>query len=89
MKIRIGIPLCCLLIAGIASCAPGRLATDYGTSFKLQKINQIADPDRGGRAGAAEGMDGRAAQAAQEKYRKGFEKEPPAPVYQLNVGGIR
>ncbi|MEW6333636.1 MAG: hypothetical protein AB1558_05160 [Thermodesulfobacteriota bacterium] len=89
MKFWIEIPLCCLLIAGIASCAPSRLGADYGTSFKLQKYNQIADPQAGGRVETAEGMDGRAAQAAKEKYHTGFEKEPPAQVYQLNVGGIR
>jgi hypothetical protein len=33
-------------------------------------------------------MDGRAAQAAKEKYQKGFEKEPPAQVYTLSIGGI-
>jgi hypothetical protein len=86
--IRIAL-FCLFLIASLAACAPSRLAIDYGTSFKLQKCNQIADLEAGKKAEPAEGLDGKAAQAAKEKYSRGFEKEPPAPTYHLTIGGIK
>lgn len=90
MKKMIQVCLCCLfLIASLAACAPGRPSIDYGTSFKLQKWNQTADLEAGKKAEPTEGMDGKAAQAAKEKYSKGFEKEPPAAVYNLTIGGIK
>ena len=73
----------------LSACAPSRLEMDYGTSFKLQKFNQIADPEAGKKVEPAEGMDGRAAEATKEKYQKGFEKEPKAPVYTISVGGMK
>ena len=78
-----------LLATTLAACAPSRLEMDYGTSHKLQKFNQIADPEAGKKVEPAEGMDGRAAQATKEKYQKSFEKEPPAPVYTISVGGVK
>jgi hypothetical protein len=77
------------LATSLAACAPSRLEMDYGTSHKLQKFNQIADPEAGKKVEPAEGMDGKAAQATKEKYQKGFEKEPPAQVYNLTIGGIK
>ena len=77
-----------LLATTLSACAPSRLEMDYGTSFKLQKFNQIADLEAGKKVEPAEGMDGKAAQATKEKYQTGFEKEPPAPVYSLTIGGI-
>ena len=86
----IRISLCCFfLIASLAACAPSRLDMDFGTSFKLQKFNQIADLEAGKEVEPTEGMDGKAAEATVEKYQKGFEKEPPAPVYTLGIGGIK
>lgn len=90
MKRMISVSLCCLfLIGSLSACAPSRLEMDYGKSFHLQKINQIADRKAGERVEPAEGMDGKAAQATKDKYLKGFEKEPPATVYNLTVGGIK
>jgi ABC-type oligopeptide transport system substrate-binding subunit len=76
------------LAASLAACAPSRLEMDYGTSFKLQKFNQIADLEAGKKVQPAEGIDGKAAQGAMEKYQKGFEKEAPAPAYTISIGGI-
>ncbi len=73
----------------LAACGPSRLQMDYGTSYQLQKFNQTANPEAGKKVEPVEGMDGRAAQAAREKYQKGFEKEPPAQVYNLTIGGIQ
>ena len=77
------------LATTLVACSPSRLEMDYGTSFKLQKFNQIADPEAGKKVELAEGMDGRAAEATKEKYQKGFEKEPKAPVYTISVGGMK
>jgi hypothetical protein len=87
MKKMISISLCCFFsIAILSACAPSRLEMDYGTSFKLQKFNQTADLEAGKKAEPAEGMDGKAAQAAAENYQKGFKKEPPPPTFTLSVG---
>jgi ABC-type oligopeptide transport system substrate-binding subunit len=76
------------LAASLAACAPSRLEMDYGTSFKLQKFNQIADLEAGKKVEPAEGIDGKAAQGTMEKYQKSFEKEAPAPAYTISIGGI-
>ncbi len=64
---------------------PSRLEMDYGTSFKLMKFNQVANPDAEKNLEPVTGMDGQAAKAAIEKYRKDFEKQPEAPVYMLGI----
>lgn len=73
-----------------ANCAgrPGRLAREYGTSFKLAKFNQILTPEAEKNLEPATGFDGGAAKAALGKYRKGFEEAAPAPAYPLEIGGI-
>jgi hypothetical protein len=76
-----------LLATLLGGCAPSRLEMDYGTSYQLQKFNQIANPEAGKKVEPAEAMDGKAAQGTMEKYQKGFENEPPAPVYTLSIGG--
>jgi hypothetical protein len=73
----------------LGGCAPSRLEMDYGTSHQLQKFNQTANPEAGKKVEPAEGMDGKAAQGANEKYQKSFEKEPAPPVYTLTIGGIK
>ncbi len=77
-----------IFLIAIGACGPSRLQMDYGTSYQLQKFNQAANPEAGKKVEPAEGMDGRAALAVKEKYQKGFEKEPPAHVFTLSVGGI-
>ena len=90
MKRMISVSLCCFfLIASLSACVPSRLDMDYGRSFNLQKLNQIADLEAGEKVEPAEGMEGKAAQATKEKYSKSFEKEPPATVYNLTIGGIK
>ena len=74
-----------LLISG---CAPSRLEMDYGTSYKLAKFNQTLNPAAETNLEPVYGMDGEAAQKVIEKYRKDFEKEAPAPIYNINMGTI-
>jgi hypothetical protein len=80
--------LCVLAFAAglLASCAPSRLEIDRGTSYKLQKANQIANPDAGKSTAPVEGLDGQAAAAAMNKRQKEFEKtEKPASTI-INIG---
>ncbi len=68
-----------------------RLDMDYGTSFKLAKINQIANPEAEKNLKPVYGFDGQAAQIIMERFRKDFEKAAPAayptmPVSLIGVG---
>ena len=67
---------------------PSRLEKDFGTSFKLHKVNQIADPDAEKDLGPVTGFDGRAAEATIGKYRKEFEKPAPPTPYVLGLGSM-
>jgi hypothetical protein len=86
-----------LLIGIIAACSlafgcawqQSRLEMDYGTSYQLQKYNQIANPEAEKNLAPVTGMSGQAAQNAAEKYQKGFEKETQTSTsYQFNVGSM-
>jgi hypothetical protein len=70
----------------ISCAAPTRLETDYGTSYKLQKYNQIANPDAEKNLKPVEGLDGQAAAAVMTKRQKEFEKQEKAPSYIFNRG---
>ncbi len=65
---------------------PTRLEMDYGTSFNLMKFNQIANPEAEKNLEPVADLDGQAAKAALDKYRKGFEKPAEAPAYTLSIG---
>lgn len=90
MKTRLAIALVILFSAGLlASCAPSRVEMDYGTSHKLQMVNQIANPDAGKDTKPVEGLDAQAAAAAMAKRQKEFEKQEktPAPIFNINTSG--
>jgi len=70
----------------VGCTGPSRLEKDFGNSVNLAISNQILDPEAGKNIEPVSGLDGEAAQATLEKYRKDFEK-PPAPVpYMLTIG---
>jgi len=75
-----------VLIVAVAGCAKSRLEMDYGTSHKLAIHNQTLDPEAEKNLAPVEGMDGKAAQAAVDRYEKGFEKTPPPPTYTFSIG---
>lgn len=79
----IGLIVCVVWLSG---CASTRLEIDYGTSHKLSKMNQILNPDAEKNLAAMEGIDGQAAQAAVDKYRKSFEKPAPPPAVTFSIG---
>ena len=71
----------------LMSCAgPSRLETDFGNSSRLSKINQIYDPEAEKNTEPVVGLDGKAAQANTEKYRKDFEKPAPPAPSALTIG---
>jgi hypothetical protein len=70
----------------ISCAAPTRVEMDYGTSYKLQKFNQTANPDAEKNLAPVQGLDSRASAGAVEKYQKEFEKEQKAPSYIFNLG---
>jgi hypothetical protein len=80
----IGLVTLALILLGCAG--PDRLETDYGTSFKLLKLNQILNPDAEKNSEPVAGLDGKAAQANIEKFRKDFEKPAPPTPYSLSIG---
>ena len=65
---------------------PSRLEMDYGTSFNLMKFNQIANPEAEKDLEPVTGLDGQAAKATLDRYRKDFEKPAEAPAYTLSIG---
>lgn len=90
MRTHIAIAVVFLFSAGLlASCAPTRVEMDYGTSHKLQMVNQIANPDAGKDLKPVEGLDGQAAANAMTKHRKDFEKheKPPSTILNISTPG--
>jgi hypothetical protein len=83
----------CLKLSGwiallflLMSCAASRLETDFGTSTRLLKINQIENPEAEKNVEPVYGLDGRAAQANTEKYREDFEKPSPSIPSTFTIG---
>ncbi len=75
-----------LFFIAVGCAGPSRLEKDFGNSFNRAISNQILNPEAGESVEPVSGLDGEAAQATLEKYRKDFEK-PPAPVtYTLGIG---
>lgn len=67
---------------------PTRTELDYGTSYKLSKFNQILNQEAEENLEPVTGLDGEVSGIIMDKYHKGFEKEKPRPVYNINVGGF-
>ena len=83
----IGLIASFLVITGCTSwMQPGRVETDFGTSYKLSIFNQTLDPEAEKNLEPVTGFDGRAAMIDMDKYRKSFEKEPQRPAYILGLG---
>jgi hypothetical protein len=75
-----------LFFIAVGCAGPSRLEMDFGNSANLAKSNQMLNPEAGQNIEPVSGLDGEAAQATLEKYRKDFEK-PPAPLpYTLTIG---
>lgn len=76
-----------LAIFLISACArPTRLDKDYGRSVKQARFNQILDPEAERNLEPVTGLDGKAAQAGIEKYRRTFEQSREAPLPPFQTG---
>jgi hypothetical protein len=72
----------------VSACTgPNRVEESYGTSVNVTKFHQMLNPDADKNLEPVTGMDGKAAQASIETYRKGFEKPAEVPQYIFNMGG--
>ena len=85
----------CLILIGLiaflssfSGCGKTMLERNWGRSFESAKQNQILDPDAGKNLDPVIGLDGQAAEANMEMYRKDFKKEQPQNVYTINPKDI-
>ncbi len=72
----------------ISACTHlSRLDKDHGRSVKQSRVNQVLHPEAEKNPEPVTGLDGKAAQANIEKYRKAFEqpREVPQPVVQTGT----
>ena len=76
-----------LAIFLISACAqPSRVDKNYGRSVKDARLNQILDPEAEKNLEPVTGLDGKAAQASIEKYRKTFEQPREALQSLIQIG---
>ena len=75
----------CSLLAGCVG--PRRVESDYGTSVKLAKANQVLDPEAENNLDPVLGLDSFSALHTLERHRRDFDRPSPAPTYIFNVGG--
>lgn len=73
----------------LVSCAaqPTRVEADYGTTHKLQIVNQTANPDAEKNLAPVQGMDGESSVHTVKKYQKEFEKQEKAPPARSSTAG--
>ncbi|HOG89210.1 MAG TPA: hypothetical protein PLV50_01635 [Smithella sp.] len=72
----------------LGGCVASRIDADFGTSYKLSKINQIINPEAEKNLEPVNGLSGMAVEGVIDRYETGFRKEKPAPTYTLTVGGF-
>jgi PBP1b-binding outer membrane lipoprotein LpoB len=80
------------MIFVISACAqPTRLEKDYGRSIKQAQSNQTLNPEAEKNLEPVTGLDGKAAQASIEKYRKAFDqpREASEPMTQKETQAIK
>jgi hypothetical protein len=75
-----------LLMLSVSVVAESRVEMDFGTSHKLQKFNQILNPDAEKNLAPVEGLDGRAAQKSVDKHLGKFATPQKDPVYNFSIG---
>ena len=85
MLVMGGVTLCFVFL-GCSGLS--RLERDYGRSFHSVKSNQILNPEADKNIEPVTGLDGQAAEASVEKYRKEFEKPAPPTSFVLGLGGV-
>ena len=80
---------CATTVVFLLGACASRLDRDYGTSYKLLKMNQTLNPDAEKNTDPVFGLDGIAAQNGLDKYYTGFEekKNTQQQGYTLPAGG--
>jgi outer membrane murein-binding lipoprotein Lpp len=73
--------LAALVLAGCVSPAP-RFDSHFGEAVRANLAAQVANPAAAANPNPVQGMDGRAARGAQERYEKSF-AQPEAPPSSL------
>lgn len=88
LSLLLALPACAALLAG---CAGAPLAdSGFGDAVRIAIARQVAYPAATGNANPVAGMDGRAAQHAQERYQKSFAQPAPAQTsLVINTGGAK
>jgi hypothetical protein len=64
-----------LLLSGCAWQQESLSDQNWGRSYEMAKYNQILNPDAGKNLKPVEGLDGKAAENAAEKYENSFKKD--------------
>jgi hypothetical protein len=72
----------------MSGCAASRLDADFGTSYKLAKINQIMNPNEEKNLAPVYGIEGTVAEIVMDNYKAGFKEKAPAANYIFSVGGV-
>ncbi|MEA3385795.1 MAG: hypothetical protein U9Q89_05015 [Thermodesulfobacteriota bacterium] len=62
------------------------LVRNWGTSLEATKQSQILNPEAGKNLDPVVGLDGQAAEASMEKYRKGFKEKQQAQTLEFTIG---
>jgi hypothetical protein len=80
-----------LLIAILGGCATSstpQLDSTFGDAVNAAKAQQTLNPDASQNTQSVDGMDGKAANSAVDRYHQSFDK-PPATgnVFNIGVGG--
>jgi len=90
-RVLLALMIALWILSGCAQTASQKetlLEKNWGRSFHAAKYNQILDPEAEKNLDPVVGLDGEAAEANMEQYRKGFNKKSSKNVYQLNLGTI-
>ncbi len=75
-----------LAILLFACAGPTRVEKNFGKSVRQARINQILDPEAEKNLEPVTGLDGKAAQATIERYRKTFEPNREVPQTLIQTG---
>jgi hypothetical protein len=85
--VLVGIFMMLTISASFAETQKSRLELDYGTAYKLQKFNQVLNPDAEKNLEPVYGLDGSAAGEVVNQYRKAFKEPGKTQEFEIGAGG--
>jgi hypothetical protein len=80
------VSMSCANNASLMTPAESRLDENWGRSFESAKYNQTLNPDAGKNLDPVTGLDGQAADAAIQQYRKSFSQQSTASTGGVGTG---